>query len=260
MLPIAARGDTAGAVQAGDSLSGAATLDDSPTAAALALRQRVGGTLHALCAESWVLRVRNFRPGGADFDEAWAAHPPERREVVVFGRRCFENRFSRAYGRAYAYSGQVAAATPFAESAVAAELLERCNAACFGDGGIAFNACLANWYEPEHHIARHRDDERALDAAAPVASVSWGAPRRFVVRPRGGGESLDLVLGDGDLLVMGGACQRTHTHEVPKPRRKDRLPPGRRVSWTFRRFLDAPPEKRPEKRRRRDGDDRGPSR
>ena len=85
--------------------------------------------------------------------------------------------------------------TPFAESAVAAELLERCNAACFGDGDNgAFNACLANWYEPEHHIARHRDDERALDAAAPVASVSWGAPRRFVLRPRGGGESLDLVL------------------------------------------------------------------
>ena len=47
---------------------------------------------------------------------------------------------------------------------------------------------------------------------------------------------LELYLGDGDLLVMGGACQQTHVHGVPKRRKKDEGEPGRRISWTFRQF------------------------
>jgi alkylated DNA repair dioxygenase AlkB len=49
-----------------------------------------------------------------------------------------------------------------------------------------------------------------------VAIVSLGDPRRLALRPRGGGESLSFELGHGDLLVMGGSCQRTWEHSVPK--------------------------------------------
>jgi alkylated DNA repair dioxygenase AlkB len=49
-----------------------------------------------------------------------------------------------------------------------------------------------------------------------VAIVSLGDPRRLALRPRGGGESLSFELGHGDLLVMGGSCQRTWEHAVPK--------------------------------------------
>lgn len=49
-----------------------------------------------------------------------------------------------------------------------------------------------------------------------VAIVSVGDPRRLLLRPRGGGESLAFELGHGDLLVMGGSCQRTWEHAVPK--------------------------------------------
>jgi alkylated DNA repair dioxygenase AlkB len=49
-----------------------------------------------------------------------------------------------------------------------------------------------------------------------VATVSVGAPRRFLVRPRGGGASRRFDLGWGDLIVMGGSCQRTWQHSVPK--------------------------------------------
>ena len=49
-----------------------------------------------------------------------------------------------------------------------------------------------------------------------VAIVSLGDPRRLALRPRGGGASLSFTLGHGDLLVMGGSCQRTWEHAVPK--------------------------------------------
>jgi alkylated DNA repair dioxygenase AlkB len=63
-----------------------------------------------------------------------------------------------------------------------------------------------------------------------VAIVSFGAPRALLLRPRGGGQTLRFALGHGDLLVMGGSCQRTWEHAVPKTAR----PVGPRISVQFR--------------------------
>jgi alkylated DNA repair dioxygenase AlkB len=63
-----------------------------------------------------------------------------------------------------------------------------------------------------------------------VAIVSLGTPRRFLLRPRGGGRSRPFEIGRGDLLVMGGSCQRTWEHSVPKLARAD----GPRISVQFR--------------------------
>ncbi|HUZ20010.1 MAG TPA: alpha-ketoglutarate-dependent dioxygenase AlkB [Acidimicrobiales bacterium] len=63
-----------------------------------------------------------------------------------------------------------------------------------------------------------------------VAIVSLGAPRRLLLRPRGGGRALRHELGGGDLLVMGGSCQRTWEHAVPKTARAV----GPRISVQFR--------------------------
>jgi alkylated DNA repair dioxygenase AlkB len=49
-----------------------------------------------------------------------------------------------------------------------------------------------------------------------VAIVSVGSPRSLRLRPRGGGRALRYDLGHGDLLVMGGSCQRTWEHSIPK--------------------------------------------
>jgi alkylated DNA repair dioxygenase AlkB len=49
-----------------------------------------------------------------------------------------------------------------------------------------------------------------------VALVSLGHPRRFLLRPKGGGRSVPFDLGRGDLLVTGGSCQRAWQHCVPK--------------------------------------------
>jgi alkylated DNA repair dioxygenase AlkB len=63
-----------------------------------------------------------------------------------------------------------------------------------------------------------------------VAIISVGTPRPLLLRPRGGGHSIRHDLGHGDLIVMGGSCQRTWEHAVPKTAR----PTGPRVSIQFR--------------------------
>jgi alkylated DNA repair dioxygenase AlkB len=63
-----------------------------------------------------------------------------------------------------------------------------------------------------------------------VAILSLGAPRALALRPRGGGRSLRFEVGHGDLLVMGGSCQRTWEHAVPKTAHAI----GPRISVQFR--------------------------
>ena len=63
-----------------------------------------------------------------------------------------------------------------------------------------------------------------------VAILSLGAPRAFGLRPRGGGASLRYEIGHGDLLVMGGSCQRPWEPAVPKTAQ----PVGPRISVQFR--------------------------
>jgi alkylated DNA repair dioxygenase AlkB len=70
-------------------------------------------------------------------------------------------------------------------------------------------------------VAWHGDYiARESDADALVATVSLGAPRKVLLRQKdrmaGGGRSRAWEIGCGDLFVMGGSCQRTHQHAVPK--------------------------------------------
>ncbi len=63
-----------------------------------------------------------------------------------------------------------------------------------------------------------------------VAIISIGTPRALLLRPRGGGPTLRHDLGHGDLIVMGGSCQRTWEHAIPKTTRVV----GARISVQFR--------------------------
>ncbi|NVB78270.1 MAG: alpha-ketoglutarate-dependent dioxygenase AlkB [Kofleriaceae bacterium] len=65
-------------------------------------------------------------------------------------------------------------------------------------------------------VAFHGDTTARDMKEALVATVSLGAPRRFLLRPTEGGPSIALPLGRGDLVMMGGTCQRTWRHGIPK--------------------------------------------
>ncbi|NNC80308.1 MAG: alpha-ketoglutarate-dependent dioxygenase AlkB [Acidimicrobiales bacterium] len=95
--------------------------------------------------------------------------------------------------------------------------------------GRRFGSIGANWYRSGgDSVAIHRDKvKRPADAI--IAIVSVGERRPFVLKPDGGGQTLHLQLGDGDLLVMGGTTQQHWQHGVPKTRAA-----GSRVSIMFR--------------------------
>jgi alkylated DNA repair dioxygenase AlkB len=95
---------------------------------------------------------------------------------------------------------------------------------------VEFTQVGANLYrDGADSVAWHGDRVARELPSAVVALVSLGAARPFRLRPNGGGPSLGFAPGPGDLLVMGGSCQRTWQHSVPKTRGV-----GPRISVQFR--------------------------
>jgi alkylated DNA repair dioxygenase AlkB len=100
--------------------------------------------------------------------------------------------------------------------------------------GVTLDSMGLNLYRDGRDSVAWHGDRIAREIAEPiVALVSLGDPRRFLVRPRGGGRSRPLELGRGDLLVTGGAFQRRWEHSVPKV-----AAAGARVSIAFRHGAD----------------------
>ncbi|MFC8620433.1 alpha-ketoglutarate-dependent dioxygenase AlkB [Micromonospora purpureochromogenes] len=112
----------------------------------------------------------------------------------------------------------------------ARETLTRHYAAELGEPFVTAGMCL--YRDGRDSVAWHGDTQgRSAHTDTMVAIVSFGSPRPLLLRPRGGGgASLRFPLGHGDLVVMGGSCQRTWEHAIPKTAR----PVGPRVSVQFR--------------------------
>jgi alkylated DNA repair dioxygenase AlkB len=75
---------------------------------------------------------------------------------------------------------------------------------------------LALYRDGNDSVAWHGDRVARELPEALVATVSLGEPRRFLMRPAEGGRTISFALGWGDVLVMGGTCQRTWRHALPK--------------------------------------------
>ena len=93
-----------------------------------------------------------------------------------------------------------------------------------------FESIRLAWYrDGRDGVAMHGDRVGRRIADTVVAILSLGTPRRFLLKPAAGGRSHRFDLGGGDLLVMGGACQRTWRHGIPKVKSA-----GPRISIQFR--------------------------
>jgi alkylated DNA repair dioxygenase AlkB len=98
-----------------------------------------------------------------------------------------------------------------------------------GEPFVTAGMCL--YRDGRDSVAWHGDRiGRARDQDTMVAILSIGSARSLMLRPRGGGSSLGFSLGHGDLVVMGGSCQRTWDHAIPKTSK----PVGPRISIQFR--------------------------
>ena len=109
-------------------------------------------------------------------------------------------------------------------------ILEEARVALSERYGVEFDSVGFNFYrDGRDSVAWHRDRiPKEVDKPL-VALLSVGQPRRFLLRPYGGGKSRAYMLGRGDLLVTGGETQRTWEHSVPKV-----AAAGPRISIAFR--------------------------
>jgi alkylated DNA repair dioxygenase AlkB len=125
------------------------------------------------------------------------------------------------------YGGGEALPHPFLTEA--REALNRHYGPELGEPFVSAGMCL--YRDGRDSVAWHGDRiGRGRSSDTMVAIVSFGSPRPLLLRPVGGGQSLRFPLGHGDLVVMGGSCQRTWEHSIPKTAK----PVGPRVSVQFR--------------------------
>ena len=111
-----------------------------------------------------------------------------------------------------------------------ADIAPRIQNALAATYGLAFDrVSLALYRDGRDSVAWHGDQVARDLPQAMVVTVSLGEPRRFMLRPKAGGPSMAFELGHGDLVVMGGTCQRTWEHCVPKCARA-----GPRMALMFR--------------------------
>jgi alkylated DNA repair dioxygenase AlkB len=115
---------------------------------------------------------------------------------------------------------------------VAEPILDEIAVALSARYGVAFDRITFALYRDGHDsVAWHRDGVLRRQRRGLVATVSIGEPRPFLVRPRiVGAQALRYQLGWGDLMVMGGTCQVTCYHAVPKARHVA----GPRIAIMFR--------------------------
>ncbi|HXW38226.1 MAG TPA: alpha-ketoglutarate-dependent dioxygenase AlkB [Acidimicrobiales bacterium] len=175
-----------------------------------------------LGAGAW-LELRRQWVDGADrlFGHLLETVPWREEERVMYDRMVSVPRLIATYGEDERF--------PHHGLGVARQILNEHYGDSSGGPLRSLGVCL--YRDGRDSVAWHGDRiGRQHDADTLVAVVSLGASRRLRLRPRGGGPSRHFDLGSGDLLVMGGSCQRTWEHTVPKTAR----PCGPRISVQFR--------------------------
>ncbi|GGZ94383.1 alkylated DNA repair protein [Streptomyces subrutilus] len=176
-----------------------------------------------LGAGAWVDHLPGWLAGADLLFERLAADVPWRAEKrQMYEREVQVPRLLSFYGEG--------AALPHPVLVEAREALGRHYAPELGEPFVTAGLCL--YRDGRDSVAWHGDRTgRSSTEDTMVAIVSVGDPRDLVLRPRDGGATLlRLPLGHGDLVVMGGSCQRTMEHAVPKSARAV----GPRISVQFR--------------------------
>ncbi|SDE57626.1 alpha-ketoglutarate-dependent dioxygenase AlkB [Auraticoccus monumenti] len=181
-----------------------------------------GVTRTTLTRGAWVDLVPGWLGGAQDVLETLMTEVPwyaERREM--YEREVEVPRLLKFY--------EASEPLPHPVLAEARDALNAHYAAELGEPFTTAGLCL--YRDGRDSVAWHGDRVgRGRMDDTMVAILSVGSARTLALRPRGGGSSLRFPLGHGDLIVMGGSCQRTWDHAIPKTAK----PVGPRVSIQFR--------------------------
>jgi len=151
--------------------------------------------------------------------------------VRMFGRSIPQPRLTAFYGDRevnYRYSGLTLKARPWIPE------LKELRRIVEERSGQKYNSVLCNLYrDGRDYMGWHADDERELGLDPVIASMSFGAARRFLLKPRNGeGERIEFLLKSGSLLVMRGDLQRQWLHQLPRALKISQ----QRINLTFRQI------------------------
>ena len=149
-------------------------------------------------------------------------------EIHMFGKRIITKRKVAWYGDepyTYTYSKSTKTALPWTQE------LQSIKHKVEALTSHSYNSCLLNLYHNgSEGMGWHSDDEPELLRDGAIASVSFGAERKFVFKHKETKEKVELVLQSGSVLTMSGSCQRYWLHRLP-PSKKVLTP---RINLTFR--------------------------
>lgn len=141
-----------------------------------------------------------------------------KRKVAWFAEKTFE----------YTYSGRTKRAEIFTDKLL--ELKKKCEELT----GETYNSCLLNLYhDGREGMAYHSDGEKDLQKNGAIASLTFGAERKFSFKHKTSKERIDVLLENGSLLVMKDETQSNWLHRLP-PTKKVTEP---RINLTFRTIV-----------------------
>ncbi len=152
-------------------------------------------------------------------------------EAIIFGKHLFTKRKVAWYGDRvfeYTYSKITKRALPWTP-----ELLEL-KRIVEEKTGESFNSCLLNLYHNgDEGMAWHSDGEKDLKKDGAIASLSFGAVRKFAFKHKESKETVSLFLENGSLLVMKDTTQTHWLHKLPTSKQISKP----RINLTFRTII-----------------------
>jgi len=156
----------------------------------------------------------------------------ENDEILIFGKKIITKRKAAWYGDkpfAYTYSHTTKMALPWTET------LNKIKNKVEKISNEKFNSCLLNLYHNGNEgMGWHSDDEKMIVPKSAIASVSFGAPRKFVFKHKKDKTQVSTILENGSLLVMKDKTQIEWLHALPKSL-KIKTP---RINLTFRTIVE----------------------
>ena len=152
-------------------------------------------------------------------------------EVIVFGKHIVTKRKTAWYGDSdyvYIYSNTEKKALPCTGELIKLkQVVENLL-------NTKFNSCLLNLYHDGNEgMGWHSDDEKSIEEHSTIASVSFGAERKFSFKNKQSKKIISILLEHGSLLLMKGQTQKNWLHSLPKSKNIT-LP---RINLTFRRMV-----------------------
>ena len=172
--------------------------------------------------------IMNIEKAQHYFDQLLANIEWENDKAIIFGKLIITKRKVAWYGDKpfdYTYSKTTKSALPWTQELIELkEIIEE-------KTGETFNSCLLNLYHSgEEGMAWHSDGEKDLKKNGAIASLSFGADRKFSFKHKTSKQTVSVLLEKGSLLVMKGTTQTNWLHRLP-PTKKVKIP---RINLTFR--------------------------